>query len=241
MTAEKIIEIAMAEVGYKEKKSAAYLYDKTANAGSGNFTKYWSSMCPDYQGSAWCQCFVDWVFKTAMGDSEARKFLGQFDGWTFYTPSAVGFGKIAGLWHSGVKDICPGAIIYFYGYVKSEKKSRVHHVGIVYKVDSKKVYTIEGNAGDGVVFREYSLTDPSLYGYILPAYEKDDEEAAVGWHKDKIGWWYRYKRGHGAGTFYQMETKEINGVCYSFDREGYLITDVKKIGIDAKSGGIYVR
>ena len=35
-----IVAIALAEVGYKEKASNAYLDDKTANAGSANWTKY---------------------------------------------------------------------------------------------------------------------------------------------------------------------------------------------------------
>ena len=41
MTAiDKVIKIADAEVGYLEKKSNSNLYDKTANAGSNNYTKY---------------------------------------------------------------------------------------------------------------------------------------------------------------------------------------------------------
>ena len=35
-----IVAIALAEVGYKEKASNAYLDDKTANAGAANWTKY---------------------------------------------------------------------------------------------------------------------------------------------------------------------------------------------------------
>lgn len=36
----KVLQIAQAEVGYREKASAAQLDDKAANAGSGNYTKY---------------------------------------------------------------------------------------------------------------------------------------------------------------------------------------------------------
>ena len=39
---DKLIGIAQAEIGYLEKRSCANLYDKTANAGSGNYTKYWA-------------------------------------------------------------------------------------------------------------------------------------------------------------------------------------------------------
>ena len=37
---EKLLAIAAAEVGYLEKKSSSKLDDKTANAGSANYTKY---------------------------------------------------------------------------------------------------------------------------------------------------------------------------------------------------------
>lgn len=37
---QKVITIALAEVGYLEKASNAQLDDKTANAGKKNFTKY---------------------------------------------------------------------------------------------------------------------------------------------------------------------------------------------------------
>jgi hypothetical protein len=37
---QKVIDIALAEVGYLEKKSNSNLDNKTANAGSNNYTKY---------------------------------------------------------------------------------------------------------------------------------------------------------------------------------------------------------
>ena len=40
MTAANLIKIAAAEIGYKEKASNSNLDDKTANAGSNNWTKY---------------------------------------------------------------------------------------------------------------------------------------------------------------------------------------------------------
>ena len=42
--ASKVINIALAEVGYLEKKSNASLDNKTANAGSNNYTKYGRDM-----------------------------------------------------------------------------------------------------------------------------------------------------------------------------------------------------
>ena len=39
-TASKVLQIAAGEIGYKEKKSNSQLDNKTANAGSANYTKY---------------------------------------------------------------------------------------------------------------------------------------------------------------------------------------------------------
>ena len=44
--AEKLINIARAEVGYLEKKSNKDLDSKTANAGSSNYTKYARDLYP---------------------------------------------------------------------------------------------------------------------------------------------------------------------------------------------------
>ena len=38
--ASAVIKTAIAEIGYKEKRTNAQLDDKTANAGGGNYTKY---------------------------------------------------------------------------------------------------------------------------------------------------------------------------------------------------------
>lgn len=40
MSVEKLLEIALNEVGYLEKKTNSQLDDKTANAGYNNYTKY---------------------------------------------------------------------------------------------------------------------------------------------------------------------------------------------------------
>ena len=72
-SADKVIKIALAEVGYREKASNAFLDDPQANAGSGNWTKYARDLAAAgyYNGSkngyAWCECFVDWCFFKAFG------------------------------------------------------------------------------------------------------------------------------------------------------------------------------
>ena len=82
--AEKVIQIARAELGYREKRSNSALGDKTANAGSANWTKYardLDAMTDFYngpkQGFAWCDVFVDWCFYKAFGADTAKKLLCQ--------------------------------------------------------------------------------------------------------------------------------------------------------------------
>lgn len=64
MSAAKIVEVAIGELGYLEKASNKTLYDKTANAGNNNYTKYWAEMKPEWQGQPWCDCFVSWCGAT---------------------------------------------------------------------------------------------------------------------------------------------------------------------------------
>lgn len=44
------------------------------------------------------------------------------------------------------------------------------HTGIVQKVENGKVYTVEGNSGDSVRLREYSIGYYEILGYGVPAY-----------------------------------------------------------------------
>lgn len=172
--ASKVIEIAEAEVGYLEKKSNSNLDSKTANAGSGNYTKYSRDLVssigsPFAQGVAWCQIFVVWVFIKAFGLTEAKKLLG---GWSAYTPTSAQYYKNMGQWFTSKPQV--GDQIFF------KNSTRICHTGIVYKVDSSKVYTIEGNTsgasgvianGGGVCKKSYSLTNSSIAGYGRPKYD----------------------------------------------------------------------
>lgn len=173
MTAiDRLIAVAEAEIGYLEKKSNKDLDDKTANAGSKNYTKYNRDM-KAWAGSAdiddqWCQNFVDWVFVVTFGLELAKKLIYTF---TNYTPTGSNaFKKRSRYIRRGAGKPKRGDVIYFY----SSSKGRIGHVGIVYKVDSKKVYTIEGNTsgasalvtnGGSVMKKSYNLTSSYVDGY----------------------------------------------------------------------------
>ena len=81
-TVDKVIATADAEIGYLEKRTNSQLYDKTANAGSNNYTKYAYELdkIKDFfngpkNGYQWCACFVSWCFVKAYGVDAARKML----------------------------------------------------------------------------------------------------------------------------------------------------------------------
>ena len=165
----KVLRIAEAEVGYCEKRSNSNLDDKTANAGSGNYTKYWRDIYPSFQGQAWCDCFVDWCFYKAYGATVAQTL--ECGGYKlFYTPDSAQCYKNKKQWHSSPK---VGDQIFF------KNSTRIHHTGIVYKVDNSKVYTIEGNTSNGtavvanggmVCKKSYSLSNSAIAGYGRPNY-----------------------------------------------------------------------
>ena len=173
MTAiDRLIATAEAEIGYLEKKSNKNLDNKTANAGSANYTKFnrdlkaWTGV--GSLNAQWCQAFVDWVFITAFGLELAKKLIYT---WTNYTPTGSNaFKKRDRYIKRGSGKPKRGDVIYFY----STSKGRIGHVGIVYKVTSSTVYTIEGNTsgasslvtnGGGVKKKSYSLTSSYIDGY----------------------------------------------------------------------------
>ncbi len=179
--ASKVIEIALAEEGYLEKKSNRNLDSKTANAGSANYTKYGRDMHkidPDVMDfpAAWCDAFVDWTFMKAYGEKAARKLLcGSFND---YTPSSAQQYQKADQWGDTPK---VGAQIFF------KNSTRICHTGLVYAVDKTYVYTIEGNTsgasgvianGGGVCKKKYKLTNSKIAGYGYPKYDEESKKTA---------------------------------------------------------------
>jgi hypothetical protein len=183
-TVDKVLKVAADEVGYLEKSKAAYLkdpsvlYKKTAGAGSDNYTKYGKEMHEIYPQvmdfpAYWCDCFVDWCFQKAYGVSNAKGLIGgNFDD---YTPNSVNlYKKKNAYFKRGEKTPQPGDQIFF------QNEVRVCHTGIVVSVDSKYVYTIEGNTsnkaevvqnGGCVARKQYLLTSTYINGYGRPKYD----------------------------------------------------------------------
>ena len=180
-SAAKVIAVAVEQIGYKEKKSNSQLDDKTANAGSANYTKYARDFDKKYpnwyngkkNGFAWCDMFVDWCFLTAFGYEKALALLCQPErsagaGCTY----SLRYFKNKGQFHT--KDPQPGDQIFF-----GTSLDNSTHTGIAEPVDKKQVHTIEGNTSDQVARRNYSLTNSRILGYGRPAYDAVEAVAPV--------------------------------------------------------------
>ena len=176
ITAKQVLDVAREEIGYCEKETNSQLNDKTANAGDGNYTKYWVDLYnagyyqASKQGYAWCDGWVDWCFLKACGN--------KTDGeWTECQTGLYGAGcewssdcyRRAGRFGTEPK---VGAQIFF---GKTDAES---HTGLVENFDSTYVYTIEGNTSNKVARRTYKRNDGYIVGYGYPRYEEETTQAA---------------------------------------------------------------
>lgn len=183
--ASKVLEVALAQVGYLEKASNSSLDSLTGNAGYNNYTKFardldklgWFYNGPK-NGYAWCDVFVDWCFVTAFGAEEALKLLQQpkksSGAGCYYSAN---YYKNKGQFHTSNPK--PGDQIFFWNSAKND----VAHTGLVYEVDANYVYTVEGNTsgssgvvanGGGVFKKKYSISYGRIHGYGRPNYDKEN-------------------------------------------------------------------
>ncbi len=182
---EKVLRIALGEVGYLEKETEASLDDRTENAGDENYTKYARDLDAinfyngKKNGYAWCDVFVDWCFVKAFGEERALDM-------TFQPPFHL-FNRGAGCRYSFryyekngriFSAPEPGDQVFFF----HEDGRSICHTGLVYAVDEIWIHTVEGNTsgeagvvanGGGVFRKRYALTDPRLAGFGRPDYESD--------------------------------------------------------------------
>lgn len=158
-TANTVLEIAFAELGYVEKPV--------------NITKYGAAFRSN--PAQWCGLFVMWVFRQAHHACPN----------TAYTPNGVTAFKNMGQWHSEGEPVA-GDIVYF---DFPDTVNRVSHVGIAVKTLSNgKVLTIEGNTTPTKVFGDernggqvsLKLRDRAhIVGWGRPNYKASNTESLV--------------------------------------------------------------
>lgn len=158
--AKTIIDWANAQVGYKEKANNINKY-----------AEYIDKNCPDFyngkkNGAAWCDVFFDCGMIQCFGEANALRLTcqpkhstgaGCAFSYNFYKQKKQ-VGTLPKL----------GAQIFF-----GEEKPT--HTGIVVKIDSKKVYTVEGNKNNQVSACSYSINSKKIFGYGYPAYDPEEE------------------------------------------------------------------
>ena len=170
-TVARLLAIAAAEIGYKEKASNSQLDDKTANAGSNDWTKYARDLYAagyyngNKNGYAWCDVFVDWCFYQLAG-RDAKKAqqvecqtgpYGAGCGWS------LSYYKEQGRYFT--ENPQPGDQIFF------TSGGSVSHTGIVESVNGSTIVTIEGNASNMVKRINRKMHDGYTLGFGRPKYD----------------------------------------------------------------------
>lgn len=165
MTIKDITKEFLSQVGYHEKKSNKLLYtDK--NNGSKNFTKYadmlknTNLLNGNKQGVSWCCVFIIAMFLDMFGEKMTHKIL------SIPNNSAAAGCPYFYKYMRKVKTPAVGDLVFF---GTSEKPS---HVGFIYKVNTLRIYTIEGNSGNAVKKHAYLKSNKKIYGYTRPYYEE---------------------------------------------------------------------
>lgn len=170
-SAKDLIAIALAEVGYKEKKTNAQLDTPDANAGSNNWTKFARDLNAagyyngNKNGYAWCDCFVDWCFFRMCGSKAKAEAMecqtGDLGAGCTYS---MQYYKNAGRLDMNPKE---GDQIFF----RYSGNSGADHTGIVISVGASQIVTVEGNSGDQVRKNTYARSDKTIVGFGHPRFD----------------------------------------------------------------------
>ena len=108
----------------------------------------------------WCACFVSWC-----ADQSGYIQSGVIPKFSLCSDGVKWF-ESKGRFRDASYTPAAGDIIFFdWG-----NNGTIDHVGIVESVSGGTINTIEGNSGDKVARRSYSIGSSNIYGYGVPAY-----------------------------------------------------------------------
>ena len=119
------------------------------------------------QNQPWCDILTDAAFIACFGlkIGAAMTYQPIGGGSALCRTSALYFQE-HGAWSRSPE---PGDVIFFY------RSGAINHQGIVIRITGGSVMTVEGNSGDKVAERCYSLGDSSIAGYGRPRWELAEE------------------------------------------------------------------
>lgn len=199
-TAERLIEVALAEVGYIEGPKD-------------NETKYGKFTKADFQ--PWCGSFVMWCA------NEAGVKIPN----TVFTPGGAAAFKKAGAWlDADIADPDPGDIAYF--DFPADGVDRISHVGIVVEDNGDgTVWCVEGNTtGEG---KKGSQRNGGECCKKLRAYKKNKKNvmiSIVGFGRPKFGASDSIPAVTKADSTAKQPSAEIKAAIDLLTKNGYKVT-----------------
>ncbi|GGS96246.1 CHAP domain-containing protein [Nonomuraea spiralis] len=155
--ADALLKQVRQELGYKEK--------------SGQTTKFghwYADRVQDtqYRDAPWCDMFIAW----AADKADIGSYVGQFA----WTPSHAAWFIKQNAWAQRPE---PGALVFF-DWSGGKSYKGIDHVGIVERVEGKKLHTIEANVDRVWLKRKVRDTD-KVVGYGLPRLVKAGADQAA--------------------------------------------------------------
>lgn len=169
-TVSKLIKIAQAEIGYKEKETNSQLDSKTANAGDEDYTRYARDLYKagyyngNKNGYAWCDVFVDWCFYQLCGkdSKKAQDIICQTGPLGAGCTYSAQYYKNAKRYYTSNPKV--GDQVFFGDF---------EHTGIVETVNGSSFTTIEGNASNQVKRCNHKVGDGYTVGFGRPKYDAE--------------------------------------------------------------------
>lgn len=165
-TRDKIIELAVSQIGYTETgknitKYAEYFDAPKSKGGA------WEWYCSKKQGVEWCQIFQAWLICKVITPEEALKFLGLPKPEYNYSASCKYFYKYlkAKGYEIDKTKGGKGDLIFFNGF---------SHIGVIEEAANNRYSTIEGNKNNAVRRCSYPVTSSAVSAVIHLPYEVFD-------------------------------------------------------------------
>ena len=150
-------------INYSDDQIVTVALTQIGNVGG---QPYWSWYGFDSRVE-WCACFVSWCANECgyIDTGVIPKYAGCVNGVQWF--------KDRGQWIDGSSEPVAGMIIFFDWDNRGSSGPQdglSDHTGIVQKVENGIVYTVEGNSGDSVRQKQYSVGYYEILGYGVPQY-----------------------------------------------------------------------
>ena len=170
--------IAFTQLGFSGGTSNNPILDGTGPGGPySKYGEYYNDPSESY-----CSYFVSWSARKAGIGEEIINNARDVDGVFYDAQQAFNYFFVPKVGQVQAQRLNPynrmkqgdyipqvGDLIYFL-WNNAKSKTTFSHIGIVYDVDERYVYTLEGAAGGSVDTRMYSLNDKRIVGYARPRY-----------------------------------------------------------------------